>query len=125
MQNTACEMRRGDGSSDVCSSDRWRARHHREQHRGRLRAPAAPQTGRRGRYHRARLWLPNRRGPRLPSLKRRLLLGLLLALVVNWASWFAWFAYEQGSTQTGVWDQKLPAVEIGRAWCRESGCTYV
>jgi len=46
----------------------------------------------------------------LPSLKRRLLLGLLLALAVNWASWFAWFAYEQGRTQTGVWDQKLHEV---------------
>lgn len=46
----------------------------------------------------------------MPSLKRRLLLGLLLALVVNWASWFAWFAYEQGRTQTGVWDQKLHEV---------------
>ncbi|MBO1110708.1 sensor histidine kinase [Bordetella petrii] len=46
----------------------------------------------------------------MPSLKRRLLLGLLLALAVNWASWFAWFAYEQGRTQTGVWDQKLHEV---------------
>ncbi|MBV7482387.1 ATP-binding protein [Bordetella sp. BOR01] len=46
----------------------------------------------------------------MPSLKRRLLWGLLLALVVNWASWFTWFAYEQGRTQTGVWDQKLHEV---------------
>ena len=46
----------------------------------------------------------------MPSLKRRLLLGLLLALVVNWASWFAWYAYEQGRTQTGAWDQKLHEV---------------
>lgn len=46
----------------------------------------------------------------MPSLKRRLLLGLLLALVVNWASWFTWYAYEQGRTQTGVWDQKLHEV---------------
>ena len=46
----------------------------------------------------------------MPSLKRRLLLGLLLALVINWASWFAWLAYEQGRTQTGVWDQKLHEV---------------
>ncbi|MCD0501914.1 ATP-binding protein [Bordetella petrii] len=46
----------------------------------------------------------------MPSLKHRLLLGLLLALLINWASWFAWFAYEQGRTQTGVWDQKLQEV---------------
>ncbi|WP_144638535.1 ATP-binding protein [Bordetella genomosp. 13] len=47
---------------------------------------------------------------RAPSLKRRLLLALLLTVLLNWGAWFAMQAVQMGRQQTGSWDAELEDV---------------
>ncbi len=50
------------------------------------------------------------RDRRATSLKRRLLLALLLTVLLNWGAWFTRQAVEMGRQQTGKWDADLEDV---------------
>ena len=46
----------------------------------------------------------------MTSLKKRLLLALLLTVLLTWGIWFALLAVEMGRQQTGSWDSRLEEV---------------